>query len=329
MVLFTIAYVISNGQSFTTLGVGVTQPVGTLHVHSATSIVPPVNPGTNEDGGNRDLFPFNYSTIFHVTNNNTGTLETDGFSITQDNYDITIRQFEEGGVNLLGYNGQGITLTPTGLFGVGTTVPTYRLHVVGDGYMNGDMAVTGSGWVGLGYQKLSIGAANGANLSYGTAYVGFNARRTSSGWNRLGDGNHNGGAVLWATVNGDILFANIPSDGGGVATVMSDQELKAKVNLKLCADGLLMAKEVKVTLTEWPDYVFGVDYHLMPLDETESYIKENGHLPGVPTAAVVEEEGLSLGEINKVLLQKVEELTMHVIELQKQIIELKKGVCDE
>ncbi len=210
-----------------------------------------------------------------------------------------------------------------GFLGVGTTTPSYRLHVVGDGYVYGDMAVTGAGWVGSGYHKLSMGEAPGANLSYGTAYVGFNARRTATGWQRMGDGDHNGGAVIWGTVNGDILFANLPSTGGSGVTGMTDQAVKANVNLRLCADGLLMAKEVKVTLTGWPDYVFGADYRLRSLSETEAYIRENGHLPDVPSAEEVEEGGLSLGEMNKVLLQKVEELTLHVIELQKQIDELK------
>lgn len=320
--LFVIAFTTSRGQGFTTLGVGISQPVGTLHVHSATSTNPPINPESNGgDGGNRDIFPYNYSTVFHVTNNNTGTTATDGFSITQDNYDITIRQFEEGGVSLLGYNGQGLTLTSGGFLGVGTTAPTYRLQVNGDGYVDGGIAVTGDGWIGLGYHKLSMGSM----ASGGTAYVGFNARRTATGWSRMGSGSYNGGAVLWATVEGDILFANLPSTGGSGVTGMTDQEVKANANLKLCADGLLMAKEVKVTLTGWPDYVFGADYRLMPLEETEAYIRANGHLPDVPSAEEVEECGLSLGEMNKVLLQKVEELTMHVIELQKQIDELKKG----
>lgn len=261
--------------------------------------------------------------MFHVTNNNTGTTATDGFSITQDNYDITIRQFESGDVSLLGYNGQGFTLTSGGFLGVGTATPSHRLHVVGDGYVHGDMAVTGDGWVGLGYHKLSVGEAPGADLSYGTAYVGFNARRTATGWQRMSDGVHNGAAVVWGTVNGDILFANLPSTGGSGVTGITDQAVKAGVNLRLCADGLLMAKEVKVTLTGWPDYVFGADYRLMPLGETEAYIKANGHLPDVPSAEEMEECGLSLGEMNKVLLQKVEELTLHVIELQKQIDELK------
>ena len=124
-------------------------------------------------------------------------------------------------------------------------------------------------------------------------------------------------------MKGDILFANLPSTGGNDVTGITDEEIMESVNLKLGYDGLLMAKEIKVTLDGWPDYVFGKDYRLMSLPETEAYIKENGHLPDIPSAEEVEAEGLSLGEINKALIQKVEELTLHVIELQKQIDELK------
>jgi len=86
----------------------------------------------------------------------------------------------------------------------------------------------------------------------------------------------------------------------------------------------IMPPVTKVTLTGWPDYVFDKSYNLMPLSETEQYIQANGHLPNVPSAAEVEADGMSVGEMNKVLLQKVEELTLYVIELQKQIDELKK-----
>ena len=85
-----------------------------------------------------------------------------------------------------------------------------------------------------------------------------------------------------------------------------------------------MPPVTKVTLTGWPDYVFDKSYNLMPLSETEQSIQANGPLPNVPSAAEVEADGMSVGEMNKVLLQKVEELTLYVIELQKQIDELKK-----
>ncbi|MCB0810418.1 MAG: hypothetical protein KDB96_14165, partial [Flavobacteriales bacterium] len=83
----------------------------------------------------------------------------------------------------------------------------------------------------------------------------------------------------------------------------------------------ITAKEVEVTLAGFPDYVFEPDYDLMTLEEVEAYIKKNGHLPNVPSAREVEENGLGLGEMNKILLEKVEELTLHLIEQQKRLDE--------
>ncbi len=83
--------------------------------------------------------------------------------------------------------------------------------------------------------------------------------------------------------------------------------------------GLIRAREIKVDLASWPDYVFENNYELMPLKEVEKYIENNGHLPNVPSAKEVQENGLSLGEMNKILLEKIEELTLHLIELEKQI----------
>ena len=67
----------------------------------------------------------------------------------------------------------------------------------------------------------------------------------------------------------------------------------------------------------WADYVFDEDYVLMPIDELEAFIKKNKHLPGVPSAAEVVKEGIDLAEMNKILLEKIEELTLRIIELEK------------
>ena len=91
------------------------------------------------------------------------------------------------------------------------------------------------------------------------------------------------------------------------------------------ANGNLKVKHLKVTLTDWPDYVFGGDHALMPLGELEAYIGEHQHLPGIPTAAEVEQEGADLGEMNRLLMEKVEELTLYIIDLQKQIDEMKNN----
>lgn len=94
---------------------------------------------------------------------------------------------------------------------------------------------------------------------------------------------------------------------------------------KLTVNGTICAKEVRVALSGapcWPDYVFTKEYSLMSLSETELYIKENQHLPDVPSAKTVEEEGILLGEMSAILLKKIEELTLHIIELEKRITDM-------
>ena len=85
------------------------------------------------------------------------------------------------------------------------------------------------------------------------------------------------------------------------------------------ADGI-RTERVKVDLqTAWADYVFEADYNLKSLSEVEAYIKQNGHLPDVPSAEEVAANGIELGEMNVKLLEKIEELTLYVIELEKKI----------
>ncbi|GAA0548817.1 hypothetical protein [Chitinophaga japonensis] len=91
---------------------------------------------------------------------------------------------------------------------------------------------------------------------------------------------------------------------------------------KLAVAGNMIAEKVKVKLQSgWPDYVFEEDYPLPPLAEVAAYVKANRHLPEMPTAGQIAEEGLDVGEMNKRLLQKVEELTLYIIEQQQQIAE--------
>ena len=128
-------------------------------------------------------------------------------------------------------------------------------------------------------------------------------------------------------VQGDSYF----SGAVGIGTTKMDE-------YKLRVDGLINCKEVVVTSDvpkgdagEWPDYVFADDYTLRSLDEVASYIEQNQRLPEIPSAADVAEKGVSLLEINTLLLKKVEELTLYILQqnekmtdLQGQIDELKK-----
>jgi hypothetical protein len=88
---------------------------------------------------------------------------------------------------------------------------------------------------------------------------------------------------------------------------------------QVSSTGFLRTRRVRVDTETWPDYVFDENYQLRTLEETEKFILKNGHLPNVPKAEEVEEEGQDLGEMNKVLMEKVEELTLYLIEQNKRI----------
>ncbi len=85
----------------------------------------------------------------------------------------------------------------------------------------------------------------------------------------------------------------------------------------------LNANDVNVKMNNVADYVFDENYDLKSLSEVESYVKENKHLPGIPSAEEIEQNGVSLSKMSNMLLEKVEELTLHLIRLEKENAELK------
>jgi uncharacterized coiled-coil protein SlyX len=91
---------------------------------------------------------------------------------------------------------------------------------------------------------------------------------------------------------------------------------------RLSVKGKVRAEEVKVYNT-WADYVFNPAYELPTLKQVESYIAQNGHLPNVPSAKEITERGLELGEMSKIQQEKIEELTLYLIQQNKEIEELK------
>jgi hypothetical protein len=93
---------------------------------------------------------------------------------------------------------------------------------------------------------------------------------------------------------------------------------------RLAVEGVLGARQVKVTTSPWADFVFRSDYNLRPLSEVEDFIKQNKHLPDVPTEEEIVRDGNDLGKTDAMLLQKIEELTLYMIELKKEVELLKK-----
>jgi len=100
-------------------------------------------------------------------------------------------------------------------------------------------------------------------------------------------------------------------------------------NGKVNVNNTLYAKAVEVIynpMIGWPDNVFEPNYNLMPLKELEQYIFKNKHLPNVPTQDEISKNGMDVYEMNAILLKKVEELTLYVIEQQKQIEQLENKI---
>src|SRR5690625_2249643 len=85
------------------------------------------------------------------------------------------------------------------------------------------------------------------------------------------------------------------------------------------------ARKVVVDANNWPDYMFNDDYNLLPLSKLKDYISENGKLPNIPSAEEVETNGLDIGETNRLLVEKVEELTLYILQLEDRINKLEKN----
>ncbi|ANH80051.1 hypothetical protein A8C56_02795 [Niabella ginsenosidivorans] len=134
----------------------------------------------------------------------------------------------------------------------------------------------------------------------------------------------------------DKLVLAVSGNGGALTTPIDISQAKMTIQAdgnigigtttpgeKLSVNGNIRAKEIKVETANWPDYVFKPDYPLIPLNKVESFIKENGHLPGVLSAKEVAEKGVAVGANQAILLKKIEELTLHMIRLEKENATLK------
>jgi hypothetical protein len=134
-------------------------------------------------------------------------------------------------------------------------------------------------------------------------------------------------------VNGALVNTGNSSWAGSGANVnfttgiVSIGTTIAPTGYKLAVRGKVIAEEIDVKLqANWPDYVFESDYTLMPLYSLQKYINHHKHLPGVPSAEVVKEKGISLGEMNATLLKKIEELTLYLLEIKQENDSLKERV---
>lgn len=195
-----------------------------------------------------------------------------------------------------------MTIIRGGNIGMGTTEPTEKLELSGSNFINAEnkgLIVDAGGWKRVGFMK----------------YAG----REAGIWRVAGQKFEIGRTDLSSLANTPGAFTTDLFVGGegnvGIGTTEPGQ-------YKLAVEGKIGARKVVVTQTPWADYVFEKDYHLPTLAEVEKYIQQYKHLPDVPSAAEVEENGLDLGGNQAVLLKKIEELTLYIIEQNKKIEQL-------
>ncbi|MEX0314457.1 MAG: hypothetical protein AB3N18_09795 [Allomuricauda sp.] len=162
-----------------------------------------------------------------------------------------------------------------------------------------------------------------ANTTYGFTITALDAAGNESAQSTAvsvttdsGSGGGGSGSSVWsesnsvASYNGDVAI--------GTTTVPADY--------KMAIDGKLITEEVKVQLSgNWPDYVFKDGYDLPTLEEIQKHIQEKGHLPNIPSAMEVGSNGFELGEMDRLLLEKIEELTLYIIQLERRINGLEKN----
>ncbi|MBO4806773.1 MAG: hypothetical protein J5554_12105 [Paludibacteraceae bacterium] len=189
-----------------------------------------------------------------------------------------------------------------------------KLYVEGDCYFNGyttfnalnksfTIQLTGSG--GIDFSQVSSVNTISSKHQGNRVRLGFNASEYL----------FNYGNVTVAknlTVTGKILCKSEIE-----VTAMNTENLNA---------GSIKAKDINVELNNAADYVFEEDYNLKSLGEVESYVKANKHLPGVPSASEMAKNGMSVSEMSNLLLEKVEELTLHMIQLEKENKALKAEI---
>lgn len=176
-----------------------------------------------------------------------------------------------------------VTISP-----VGGMISNVQTSFDSDG--NGDPGTPGGGTSGT-----SLWSENGTDIYYNTGNVGI--------------GNDAPTSLLHITTAA-ATDKGLTIESGG------------NTNFQVMGDGRVFAREVEVTLANFPDYVFAKDYYLMPLSELKKYIKDNHHLPNIPSAKEVEENGMGMGELNLKQVEKIEELTLYILQLDERLQKL-------
>jgi len=222
--------------------------------------------------------------------------------IVRDNTDVGPIANNDVAFNFQNHSTEILRMLGNGNVGIGTTSPSAKLEVAGTALFSG---IT------------TVNSQIKANSTYPIGLLFTNETASQ------GVGTQSNTFRLVADSDGDGS-GNISHEIGGVGNVLTNlKQGSYTVNVNTIINGDLEAKKVKVTATPGsvPDYVFAPTYRLKTLNELEKYIQANRHLPNIPNAKEIETNGQNLGEMQLKLLEKIEELTLYVIQLEKNLKE--------
>ncbi len=219
------------------------------------------------------------------------------------------------------YGPNALSITDAGLTGIGTTTPYAKLHVNRSAVLSGSAGQTAE------ILRLSGNISNTAHLVFfnfrhttGSNWLSASTRLqsftdvTPQGFLEFNPMNGPGGLSLGTAQGGNAININ-----SAAAVGIGTWDTRG---YKLAVVGGTLCDRIKVAVpgsASWSDHVFNEQYQLRPLEEVELYIKQNKHLPNIPSADEMVKEGNDLGRTDAKLLEKIEELTLYIIELKKEV----------